>query len=138
MRLWTSWCWALVFLGLLVSRQPVVAQDSWLGADKGTHLAASAAFATAGYSAAMLVAGEPWQRAALGGGFAFALGVAKEIYDATGHGDASLRDLTWDVIGCAFGVGVAMLLDYALRSQPRIAPVSLRDPPLRAAALITW
>jgi putative lipoprotein len=72
----------------------------------------------------MLLADEPWQRAALGGGFGFGLGVAKEIYDATGHGDPSLRDLTWDVIGCAFGVGVSLLLDYALRAPPRHEPIT--------------
>jgi putative lipoprotein len=67
-----------------------------------------------------------WQRAALGGGFALTLGVAKELYDATGQGNPSLRDLTWDVIGCVFGAGVSLLVDYALRApsarQPRAQP----------------
>jgi putative lipoprotein len=73
----------------------------------------------------MLLVDEPWQRAALGGGFGFSLGIAKEIYDATGRGDPSWRDLTWDLIGCGLGVGVALLIDYALRSPPRQEPAAL-------------
>jgi len=38
-------------------------------------------------------------RLAVGGGFAFSLGVAKELWDLSGHGDASWRDLTWDAVG---------------------------------------
>jgi putative lipoprotein len=120
MRLWTAWCWAFVFVGLVAGSAH--AQDSWLGADKATHFGVSAVVATGGYAASMLVVEEPWQRAALGGGFAFGLGIAKEIYDATGQGDPSLRDLTWDVIGCAFGVSVSLLVDYALRSPRKPEP----------------
>jgi len=93
----------------------VQAQDSWLGIDKGKHFGASAVLATGGYAGSMLVVEEPWQRAAIGGGFALTLGVAKEIYDATGQGNPSLRDLTWDLVGCVFGAGVSLLIDHALR-----------------------
>lgn len=136
MRLTTGWSWAfaLTCVCVLGSTQ-ARAQDSWLGVDKGKHFGASAVLATGGYAASMLVAPEPWQRAALGGGFALTLGIAKEIYDATGQGDPSLRDLTWDVIGCVFGAGVALLVDYVLRSPRTNDPTALQDPPpLRAAA----
>ncbi|MGZ3478566.1 MAG: hypothetical protein ACXVCJ_28960, partial [Polyangiales bacterium] len=42
-----------------------------------------------------------------GGSFSIALGAGKEIYDATGHGDPSWKDFTWDVIGTAVGLGLA-------------------------------
>lgn len=122
-----AWSWAFLFVGLLASRAH--AQDRWLGSDKAAHFGASAVLASGGYAAATLIVEEPWQRAAVGGGFSLTLGVAKELYDATGRGDPSLRDLTWDVIGCAFGVGMSLLIDYALRPPDEPAPV-----PLRAAA----
>ena len=105
--------------------------DPWLGTDKGKHFAVSAVLASGGYAASMWVLEEPWQRAALGGGFAFGLGIGKEIYDATGRGDPSLRDLSWDLIGVALGVGTAVLIDYAFRSSgsEKVAV----EPPLPAA-----
>jgi putative lipoprotein len=134
MRFWTAWSWAFACVCVLGSA-PARAQDSWLGLDKGKHFGASAVLATGGYAASMLVVPEPWQRAALGGGFALTLGIAKELYDATGQGDPSLRDLTWDVIGCALGAGVALLVDYALRAPRKTEPTALHAPPqLQAAA----
>lgn len=126
----TVWCWAFVVACWALGCAPVRA-DPWLGTDKGKHFGASAVLATGGYAASMLVVEEPWQRAALGGGFALTLGVAKELYDATGQGDPSLRDLTWDVIGCVFGAGVSVLVDYALRSPPARQP---RGQPARPSA----
>lgn len=127
-----AWSWAFYFLYLVLAVMPSVqvkAQDSWLGEDKAKHFGASLLLASAGYAGSALVVEEPWQRAAIGGGFALALGVAKEIYDATGQGDPSPRDLSWDVMGCAFGVGVSLLLDYALRPTPEPALL----PPTAAA-----
>lgn len=128
-----AWSWAFAFVCTVIAmgHARAHAQDSWLGVDKGKHFGASAVLATGGYAASMLVTQEPWQRAALGGGFALTLGVAKEAYDATGQGDPSLRDLTWDVIGCVFGAGVSLLIDYALRTPRREEPP---PPQLRAAA----
>ena len=107
-------CLACAVLGQTARAQ---AQDPWLGTDKGKHFGVSAVLATGGYAASLLIVEEPWQRAAIGGSFAFALGIGKEIYDATGHGDPSARDLTWDLIGCALGVGTAVLVDYAFRAR---------------------
>ena len=131
MRLRTAWSWAFAFVCALTAHAEVQAQDGWLGLDKGKHFGASAVLATGGYAASMWVVREPWQRAAVGGGFALTLGIAKEIYDATGQGDPSLRDLTWDAIGCVFGAGVSLLIDYALRSPRREEPP---PPQPRAAA----
>ena len=47
-------------------------------------------------------------------------GVSKEVWDAFGHGDASWRDLAWDVVGTATGVLFAAGIDwlYQRLSQP--------------------
>jgi putative lipoprotein len=116
----------------LAGRAQAQDPDPWLGTDKGKHFSASAVFAGGGYAASMLLVEEPWQRAAIGGGFAFTLGIGKEVYDATGHGDPSWRDLTWDLIGCAFGVATSLLIDYAFRSPPR-SPERARLQPQAAA-----
>lgn len=133
MRLVATWCWAFAALCVL-GGTPVSAEDRWLAVDKGNHLALSVLFAAGGYGASTLVVSEPWQRAALGGGFTFMLGVAKELYDATGRGEPSLRDLTWDLIGCVLGAGVAWLLDHTLRAPEAEAPLSRAPPPMRAVA----
>jgi len=61
---------------------------------------------------------ERWQRATVGAGFALTLGVSKELYDATGRGDASAKDLTWDVAGAAVGVALALLVDFVVSGSP--------------------
>jgi uncharacterized protein YfiM (DUF2279 family) len=136
MQLWTRrdfWGLALVFACSLLADAPAHAQDSWGGADKGKHFAASAVLAAGGYASALWLVDEPWQRAAIGGGFAFGLGIAKELYDATGRGDPSFRDLTWDLIGCAFGVSTALLLDYVLRAPEPVPPHTVHVRPRPAA-----
>jgi uncharacterized protein YfiM (DUF2279 family) len=42
-------------------------------------------------------------------------GVGKELWDLTGHGDASWRDLTSDLVGATAGVLVASAIDWMLR-----------------------
>lgn len=95
--------------------------DPWFGQDKALHVGVSTGLAAGGYAASALVFDPPWQRALVAAGFTLSLGAGKELYDATGHGDPSWRDFTWDVIGCAVGVGVALLIDLALRPPPRAA-----------------
>lgn len=99
--------------------------DRWLAPDKALHFGVSAGVSAASYAGATFVLDQPWQRAALAGGITLSLGAGKELYDATGHGDASLRDFAWDVIGCAVGVGLSFVIDLALRSgatTPRPGP----------------
>jgi putative lipoprotein len=92
------------------------AEDRWLGRDKGLHFAASAAIAAAGYAASSPWIERPAGRAAVGASLALSAGVAKEIWDAReGGGDPSWKDLAWDAIGTAVGVGVALLVDRAAR-----------------------
>lgn len=71
-------------------------------------------------AASSLVLEPRWQRAATGAGFALTLGAGKELYDATGPGNASLKDFTWDVAGAALGTALALLIDVIV--SPRPAP----------------
>jgi putative lipoprotein len=88
--------------------------DPWWGKDKALHFTVSIGLGAGGYAASAVWLGERWQRAVAGAGFSLTLGAGKELYDLTGHGDASWRDFTWDVAGTAVGVGLACLLDLVL------------------------
>jgi putative lipoprotein len=85
--------------------------DPWFGRDKALHFGASATIAGVGYGATAAATESRPPRLLIGGGLALAAGVGKELLDATGSGDASFRDLTWDVVGTATGLGVAWLID---------------------------
>ncbi|HUS67772.1 MAG TPA: hypothetical protein VMZ28_24725 [Kofleriaceae bacterium] len=102
---------ALAFL-LLLSRR-ARAEDEWVARDKGLHAAASAIIAAGGYGASAPWIEERPARAAVGAGLALAAGVAKELWDAAGHGDPSVKDLAADALGTAVGVGLAILIDLA-------------------------
>jgi putative lipoprotein len=102
---------------------PLAAQaddtDRWLGPDKALHFGVSTGLAAGSYAGASLFLDQRWQRATAAAGFTLSLGAAKELYDATGHGDPSLRDFTWDMLGCAVGVGVSLLIDLLLSPAPK-------------------
>jgi len=54
----------------------------------------------------------------IGFGTGVAAGIAKELYDATGHGCPSFRDAFWTSVGA----GVASVsLRYTIQAKPRIA-----------------
>jgi len=91
--------------------------DPWFGPDKALHFGFSVGLAAGGYGVSTLVLDKPWQRAVAGAGFSLTLGAAKELYDLSGHGDPSWRDFTWDVVGTAVGVGIALLVDAAVSSS---------------------
>lgn len=101
------------------ARSHAADDDPWFGHDKRLHFEASASLALLGYGGASLVTDDRGKRAGFATAFALDVGIAKEIWDSTGHGDASLRDLTWDVVGVAAGLAVASLLDWAFRSGKR-------------------
>jgi putative lipoprotein len=105
-----------VFAALcLFSSHPVAAhaQDDWLGRDKLWHFSASAGLAGAGYALSSPWLEKPGLRYAAGFSFSLSAGIAKELWDLSGHGDPSLRDLTWDVLGAAVGATLALALDFA-------------------------
>src|ERR1043166_4167164 len=88
--------------------------DPWFGHDKALPFAASASLAVAGYGGASLVTDDRPTRAVVGASFALGLGIAKELWDLSGHGDASWRDLTWDVVGTTTGGLIAYGIDWGL------------------------
>jgi putative lipoprotein len=65
-------------------------------------------------------------RLAVATGVALAAGLAKETWDLSGHGDASWRDLTWDVVGTTTGVLIAYAIDWAIGRlrAPAAAPAA--------------
>ena len=53
-------------------------------------------------------------RAAGGAALAVGAGVAKELWDLEGHGDASWKDLTWDLVGATTGVLLSLAVDWSI------------------------
>lgn len=92
-------------------------QDPWFGSDKALHFGISSVLAGGSYAASTLWLELPWQRATLAAAFTLSVGAAKELYDATGRGDPSLRDFTWDLLGCAVGVALAYVIDISLSTD---------------------
>jgi putative lipoprotein len=92
-------------------------QDPWWGPDKALHFGVSAGLAAGGYGISAIWLDARWQRASVGAGSAVVIGAGKEAYDATGHGDASFKDFTWDVAGAAVGTALALLVDVLVSPQ---------------------
>ena len=88
--------------------------DPWLGEDKALHFSGSAVAAGLGYGVSSLFVSPRWQRATIGATGALTLGIGKEIYDATGRGDPSFKDLAWDTVGTAVGTALAFGVDLLL------------------------
>lgn len=102
----------LVALGIVLpTRARADANDPWFARDKALHFAASASITGAGYGGTALLTERPWLRLASGAALGLAAGVGKELYDQSGRGHASWRDLTWDAVGTATGAVVAWLID---------------------------
>jgi putative lipoprotein len=88
--------------------------DPWWGRDKLLHFSASASLAIVGYAGTSMGTESRSARAAGGAALAVGAGVAKELWDLDGHGDASWRDLTWDLVGAATGVLVSLAVDWSI------------------------
>ena len=88
--------------------------DPWFGRDKALHFGVSASLAIAAYGGASLKTDDRPTRVAAAATFALGAGLLKEVWDLTGHGDASWRDLTWDVVGTTTGVLLAYFVDWAV------------------------
>jgi putative lipoprotein len=117
---------ALTFFVTLVgggrhARAQAQDDDPWFGRDKALHFSFSAALAGAGYGGAALLTEREDRRWRLlaGAGVALCAGIGKELYDLSGHGDASARDLAWDAIGTATGLLVAWTIDRLLFQPAR-------------------
>lgn len=109
--------------------------DPWWGRDKALHLSVSAALSSAGYAASSLVLDQPWQRASAGAAFALSLGIGKEIRDSMGYGQASYKDLMYDVAGTALGLTLAYLVDWAT-AEPKQPATSSKSATLVHSPLV--
>ncbi|WNG49457.1 hypothetical protein F0U60_39050 [Archangium minus] len=89
----------------------VPSRDHWFGRDKALHFSVSAGLAGAGYAGGALLFESPEARWLTGSGVALGAGVAKELYDAGRGSFFSLKDLTWDVLGTATGLGLSWAVD---------------------------
>jgi len=96
--------------------------DPWFGRDKALHFAASASLAMVAYGGASLATDDRPTRIVVAASFALGAGLLKEAWDLGGHGDASWRDLTWDVVGTTTGVLLAYAIDWAI-GRLRPSPV---------------
>ncbi len=88
--------------------------DPWFGKDKLLHFGVSAGIAAGAYGVSSTFVEPRYGRLLIGGAVALAAGAGKELLDMTGFGDPSWRDFTWDVIGTAFGLGVAWSVDLLI------------------------
>lgn len=111
--------------------------DDWVGLDKALHFSVSAGLGGAGYGVAVFVSERRWVRALYGAGFSLTLGGAKEIYDATGAGTPSEKDLVWDLFGTLVGVSVAYLVDWLVTQEPTETSFSPPDQQLFVSGAIT-
>ena len=81
--------------------------DRWFAEDKLKHFFVSFALGSIGYGTARAVGLRHGAAIGTASGGAIAVGIGKELHDRTSGGDASLRDLTWDVLGVAAAAGVS-------------------------------
>lgn len=89
----------------------IPALDDWFGQDKALHYGVSVGLAGAGYAGGALLFEAPEARWLSGAGVALGAGVAKELYDAGRGSFFSFKDLTWDVLGTATGLGLSWAID---------------------------
>jgi putative lipoprotein len=104
--------------------------DEWFGHDKALHFGATFVISAGGYGAAALLSEDVRVRLAAGAVLGIGAGAGKELWDLSGHGDASWRDFTWDVVGTAAGLAFAAAIDCAIHwtisRLARRAPLALR------------
>lgn len=88
--------------------------DPWFGHDKLLHFEATTSLAMVGYAGAAMITVDRPTRVGAGAALALGVGIGKELWDLDGHGDASWRDLTWDLIGATTGVLLATAIDWSI------------------------
>ncbi|XXX74657.1 hypothetical protein WMF30_44105 [Sorangium sp. So ce134] len=97
---------------------PIRDPDPWFGDDKARHFCASIALAGGGYALGALATDDIHGRIAVGAAVALGAGLAKEAFDAAGHGTPSFRDLVWDALGTSAGLAFSVWFDLAATPIP--------------------
>jgi putative lipoprotein len=108
------------------------ADDAFFGADKSLHFSISAAAALTCELALDSFELPAPVHYPLALGLPLALGFGKELFDYARSGQASRADLTWDILGVATGLLVALVLEQWL-----IGPADAPAPAARAA-ISSW
>ncbi|WP_437722295.1 hypothetical protein [Sorangium sp. So ce861] len=98
---------------LMRAYAPLRDPDPWFGDDKARHFCASIALASGGYALGALATDDLHGRIAVGAAVALGAGLAKEAFDAAGHGTPSFRDLVWDALGTSAGLALSVWFDVA-------------------------
>ncbi len=98
--------------------------DPWFGPDKALHFSVSVVLSAGAYAASSTFLDTRGERAVAGSAFSLTLGAGKELWDLSGHGDPSWRDFTWDVVGTAVGVALAVGIDTLSRTKHESPPLS--------------
>jgi uncharacterized protein YfiM (DUF2279 family) len=99
---------------LLLALPAAARADDWLGRDKALHAGASGAATLLGYAFGLSYFDAPEERPArltIAAGAGLFLGIAKELWDRAYDGEASFRDLTWDAVGIAVALTIALLAE---------------------------
>lgn len=115
---------AVALLVLVAATARAADPDPWFGSDKALHFSVSGGLAMASYGAATTFSDSPKVRVAYGASVALLAGIGKELWDASGNGNPSLRDLTWDVMGTAVGVTLCWLIDELFFKRVDAEPAS--------------
>lgn len=79
--------------------------------DAVRHAGSSASIQFMGYGGLRVLSVHKREAVITSVGVALLAGIGKELRDRAGHGDASVRDLVWDVVGIGFGVALSQVAD---------------------------
>ena len=85
--------------------------DRWFARDKAKHFAASAIIQLAASFAFRSAPARQSVAIVRASAVTLSIGAGKQLWDRSGHGDASWKDFTWDGIGILTGSGLAVAVD---------------------------
>ncbi len=97
------------FLAVATNKQ--APSDRWFAYDKALHFGFSAGLAAGGYTVGACISEKQKTRLAIGAGVALLAGIAKELWDLSGHGDPSWKDFFWDIMGTGTGLAISWTID---------------------------
>lgn len=100
--------------------------DRWFAYDKALHFGFSAGLAAGGYTVGACISEKQRTRLAIGAGIALLAGISKELWDLSGHGDPSWKDLFWDVMGTGTGLAISWTIDTHGKNW-LVSPVIVRS-----------
>ena len=88
--------------------RPWAGFDDLAGFDKVEHVGANIAIVDVTWGVAAFFGAPLWARIVAGVGVGATISIGKELWDASGHGDPSFGDLSYDALGIGAGVGFAL------------------------------